>query len=69
MIDAAEPAIDWSQIQRLFGRLLQHSADKLREVENRHAQTEVDSLYLRQRHDDLVAKLRQDLRRARFLLD
>jgi hypothetical protein len=69
VIDPAEPGVDWSQIQRLFGRLLEHSAEKLRQVDDNHAQTEVDSHYLRQRRDELVAKLRQDLRRARFLLD
>lgn len=59
----------WDQVQTLFGRLLEASAARLREVDENHTLTEVDGQFLRQQRDQVADKLRQELRRARFLLD
>lgn len=69
IVAETEPKVDWKQIQTLFGRLLSHSGERLRQVDESHAQTEVDGKFLLRQRNQAVAQLRVELRRTRFLLD
>ncbi len=69
ILGEGETQPSWEQVQTFFGRLLEDSADGLREVDESHALAEVDGSVLRQQRDEVADKLRQELRRARFLLD
>lgn len=69
VLDAGGARVDWNEVQSIFGRLLVHSAANLRTVDERHAQSDVDSGFLRRQRNEAAKKLRQELRRARFLLD
>lgn len=69
ILGQGETPPSWEQVQTLFGRLLENSAQRLRAVDESHALTEVDGHVLRQERDEAADKLRQELRRARFLLD
>ncbi len=63
------PQVDWDAFQKTAGLLLDASSESLRQVDEEHAQLEVNGQFLRQLRDEAADQLRVELRRARFLLD
>lgn len=64
-----EPKIDWGRLQNVLGLLLTTNAERLRELDEQHAQKEVGSQLLREQRDKAADRLRQELRTARLLFD
>lgn len=65
----SEPKLDWGRLQNVLGLLLATSAERLREIDEQHAQKEVSSHLLREQRDKAADRLRQELRTARLLFD
>lgn len=64
-----ETPIDWRQLQETCARVLNESAERLRQLDDAHAGLDVAGQLLRNRRDEAVAALREELRQVRFYLD
>lgn len=64
-----EAATDWALLQSHFERLLEATAEGLREIDVRHIEKELGSHLLRDQRDTAANLLRQELRTARLMLD
>ena len=64
-----EAATDWALLQSHFDRLLEASANRLLEIDQRHSDKELESRLLRKERDIAVNRLRRELRMARLAFD
>lgn len=64
-----DPLIDWRQLQDVCARVLRDSADRLRRLDETHAGLDATGQLLRNRRDEAVVLLREELRRVRYYFD